>query len=114
MRPSPARAGCVKGNLIDLTVRPAPRPDLAVAELRGRHVLFDPVERHLYELRADAAALWPALDGDASLEMLQRELADVAAIPLDRAAARIQQILEPLVAAGLIELTAHRPTASRS
>lgn len=67
-------------------------------------MLFDPRARHLYELRPDAAALWPALDGEASLDQLGHELADVSDVPFAEATVLLHGILEPLVAAGLVQL----------
>ena len=89
--------------------RPTTRDGLLTAELRGRHVVFDAERRDLFELREDAAALWPALDGSVSIDVLTRDLQVAAGLSPAAASTLLHGLLEPLVATGLVVLVPADP-----
>lgn len=58
---------------------PARRPDVEWVELDGEAVLYDPAAHMLHRLSPEAASVWAACDGQASVENIVRAISDAYA-----------------------------------
>ena len=93
-----------RGARLDPHARPVIRDEVVSAEVRDRRVVFDPGRRELFELRPDAASLWPLLTGESSVADLVQEMSVAADISRPTAKQLVDAILIPLVSAGLVTL----------
>lgn len=89
---------------LDPDARPMIRDGVLTTEVRGRRVVFDPGRRELFELRPDAASLWPLLTGTSRVADLVQDMAAAAAISSSTATQLVEAILVPLIDVGLVTL----------
>lgn len=69
-----------------------------------RRVVLDVTSRTLHALRPDASAIWPLLDGSATMGELVDELAEATASSTEHARLMLDRWIGPLLEAGLLEL----------
>lgn len=79
------------------------------AVVGGQRVVLDVRSRTLHALRADAAAVWPLLDGSATLHELAHELADATMTPVGEARRMLDGWIVPLLEAGLLQVVIEPP-----
>jgi PqqD family protein of HPr-rel-A system len=84
-------------------IRPKARADLAVVELDGEAVIYDPVSGDLHHLNPTATVVFSLCDGSASIRELAVEIAEVFGQPTDEIEAQVRRLLRGLRKQGLLE-----------
>lgn len=74
------------------------------AMVGDQRVVLDVPSRTLHALRPDAAAIWPLLDGSATVDELMDELAEATGGSIGEARMMMDRWIGPLLEAGLLEV----------
>lgn len=78
--------------------------DVVAVAVDGETVVFRPADESLHKLDAVATTVWELLDGEASLQRTSQELADAFGAPYERVARDVQDLVDELLAQGLVRL----------
>lgn len=82
--------------------RPKRRPDVDAVDIDGELVLWDPVGRSVHRLDPVGSLLWPFFDGQAAVDELAADAAEVWQITVPEAAAAIVALVQQLEEARLL------------
>jgi PqqD family protein of HPr-rel-A system len=85
-----------------VTERLLARGDLAVAEIDGEAVVFDPLARELHYLNHSAALVFKLCDGQATVSELVADLADAYELDPAEMEEQIAPLIESLADTGLL------------
>ena len=96
------------------TTLPSPRPDLAVAELDGQTVVWDPATARVTRLDEIASIVWSQLDGATPVAELAADLAFAFGTDASVVEDDVNRLLSRLVALGLAEWTRMDPCTTTS
>lgn len=88
---------------IDGSFAPRPDPGLVTTELEGELLLLDPRSDRVHVLDQLGTLIWRLFDGDASVDDLVADLADVFAAPADVVQSDLIALVDALRAASLLD-----------
>lgn len=84
-------------------VKPRARADLAVAELDGEAVVYDPVASELHYLNHSAALIFGLCDGRTTIAEMAGTIGEAYEIDPDELDGQIRPLLKKLRESGLVE-----------
>jgi hypothetical protein len=85
------------------SVRPKARDDVAVADIDGESVLYDPAEDGLYHLNQSAAIAFQLCDGTGTADEIALDMAEVSGQPIDETLDQFRHMIHHFEGLGLLE-----------
>jgi hypothetical protein len=89
--------------LREVIVRPKARDDVAVADIDGESVLYDPRVDSLYHLNQSAAIAFKLCDGTGTADEIALDMAEVSGQPTDEMLDQIKHMVHHFEDLGLLE-----------
>ena len=99
---------------IDIAFVPSPRPDVTAVVLDGEAVVLGEGASSAYYLDELATLVWNTFDGEATIDELAQDFADVFNAELDVVRQDIVQLAQNIGRAGLLQGIAYEPPAEPS
>jgi hypothetical protein len=86
----------------ELPARPRPREEIASVVLDGEMVLYDSASQTLHHLNATATLVWLHCDGQQTIEMISRAIADDSDADVEAVRRDVVVLVRELVDAALL------------
>lgn len=83
--------------------RPKIRTDLAVVELEGEAVVYDPVANELFQLNPTATVVFNLLDGTETMKDIAAAISEAVGVPEDEVERQVRALQSDFRKRGMIQ-----------